>query len=238
MSIPVVILCGGQGTRLRERTHEIPKALVPVGAMPIVFHIMKYYAHFGFTEFILCAGYKVGKMRQFAASAAIRKTGWKVTCVDTGPNTNTAGRLRRIAPLIKGPRFFATYGDGLSTVNLKDLIKFHLTHGLTATMTCVKPRVQFGMVMLDKKNVVKAFVEKPPSEHWVNGGFFVFESDVFRAIKGDEVLEQEPFARLRKSRQIAGYPFGGFWTCMDTYKDNLQLNELWARKKAPWKVWR
>ena len=238
MKPPVVVLCGGLGTRLRERTREVPKALVPVGDEPILSHILRYYAHFGFDEFILCAGYKAARLKEYAKSRAARAAGWKVTCVDTGLDTNTAGRLRRVAPLIKAPRFFATYGDGLSSVDLRKLLAFHEAHGKTATLTCVKPRIQFGIVRLGADKTVRRYVEKPPSADWVNGGFFVFERDVFRYIKGDEVLEQEPFARLTKARQLAGYPFAGFWSCMDTFKDNVSLNELWAKKKAPWKVWR
>ena len=238
MPIPVVILCGGRGLRLRERTAEIPKALVPVGRMPILLHIMKYYAHHGFTDFILCAGYKAGKLRAWARSPALRRLGWRVTCVDTGQNTNTAGRLKKISSLIETPEFFATYGDGLSTVDLNQLLAFHRRHGKEATITCVKPRTQFGLVRLGKGGLVRSFVEKPPSEDWINGGFFVFNTGVFKYIRGDEMLEQRPFERLRSARQLVGYSFRGFWTCMDTYKDNVQLNELWARDRAPWKLWR
>jgi glucose-1-phosphate cytidylyltransferase len=238
MSIPVVIFCGGQGTRLRERTREIPKALVPIGDLPILMHIMKYFDHHGFNDFILCAGYKAGKIRSYFAPPSRRPTGWRIRCVDTGANTNTAGRLERVAPLIESRDFFATYGDGLSNVDLKALLRFHRGHGRAATMTCVKPRIQFGVARLDQADVVRAYVEKPPSADWVNGGFFAFTRDVFRYIKGDEVLEQEPFDRLTAARQLTGYRFRGFWSCMDTYKDTLQLNELWARKKAPWKAWR
>lgn len=237
MSVPVVILCGGRGTRLRERTLEIPKALVPIGRMPILLHIMKYYAHFGFKDFVLCGGFKFKKLKRYFQSHKSLVPGWNIRCVNTGLNTNTAGRLLRIKKYIKTPYFFSTYGDGLASVNLKGLLRFHRSHGRDATMTCVKPRIQFGISLLGRGNVVKKYVEKPPSKNWVNGGFFVFNQQIFDYIKGDEILEQGPFARLTSAHQMVGYTFDGFWTCMDTYKDTLLLNELWSKGKAPWKRW-
>jgi len=234
--VPVVILCGGRGTRLREGKREIPKALVPIGGVPILLHIMRLYASRGFSDFVLCLGYRGGQIRRFWARPPREARGWRVDCVDTGVDTNTAGRLKRAAPHIRSADFFATYGDGLSDIDPRGLLAYHLRHGRAATMTCVKPPIQFGVAELGPGRRVTAYVEKPPSEKWVNGGFFVFQRRMLSYIRGDEVLEQGPFARLTRARELVAYPFRGFWNCMDTYKDNLRLNELWDGGQAPWRV--
>ncbi|MDD5166706.1 MAG: sugar phosphate nucleotidyltransferase [Candidatus Omnitrophica bacterium] len=228
-----VILCGGKGTRLGPE--DMPKPLFKVGSQPMLWHIMKVYENSGFNDFILLLGYKKEEVMNYAAGC--HKT-WHIKCLDTGPNTNTGGRLKKAEKLIKGDVFFATYGDGLAGINLKKLLTFHKKHGKVATLTSVRPYSQFGIMGIDSHtNTVTHFEEKPMLDHWVNGGFFVFNRGIFRYLKDNDVLERDTFWRLVKDKNLVAYKHKGFWECMDTYKDNLRLNELWNSGRAPWALW-
>lgn len=235
----VVILCGGMGTRLRERTQEIPKPLIDIGGRPILWHVMKTYAHHGYRDFLLCLGYKGEKIEQyFANTEAAQKEGWAIHFVDTGLETNTGGRIKRIEGLISGERFFATYADGLADIDLEALLSFHRSHRKIATITAVQPLSPFGLLQLGNDGQVVRFQEKPQLQEWVNGGFFVFEREIFNYLTEDSILEREPFEVLAREGQIMAYKHLGFWRCMDTYKDTITLNSLWQARRAPWKVWR
>jgi len=231
----VVILCGGRGTRLQERTQEIPKALVEIGGRPILWHIIRLYAEQGLCRFVLCTGYKGEQIAAFA-EAEPWPDGVEVTCVDTGLDTPTGGRIHRIADRV-GERFCATYGDGLADLDLGAELAFHERHGATATMMVVRPELQFGITELDEDDRVTGFREKPRAEQWVNGGFFVFERAVFDVLGDDSVLERRPLEALAADGQLRAYRHTGFWECMDTYKDAVALNDLWASGQAPWKLW-
>jgi glucose-1-phosphate cytidylyltransferase len=232
----VVILCGGRGTRLQERTQEIPKALVEIGGRPILWHIVRLYAEQGLRRFVLCTGYKGEQIAAFAAAESW-PDGVEVACVDTGLDTPTGGRLHRIADRV-GERFCTTYGDGLADIDLRAKLAFHERHGATATMTVVRPELQFGVTDIDDEDRVTGFHEKPRAEHWVNGGFFVFERAVLDVLGDDSVLERRPLESLAADGQLRAYRHTGFWACMDTYKDAVALNDLWACGQAPWKLWR
>lgn len=229
----VVILCGGKGTRMNESTKSLPKPLVRVGAMPILWHIMMIYSHEGFNEFILCLGYKGEKIKEFFK----KYKKWDIVFADTGRETNTGGRIKRIEKYIKEDWFFATYGDGLADINLPKLLDYHKRNKKIATLTAVKPRSPFGILEINSNQLVTSFDEKPVMDHWINGGFFVFDKRVFGYIGHNDVLEREVFERLAKDRNVCAFPHKGFWECMDTYKDNLQLNELWRKGHAEWAVW-
>jgi len=231
----VVILCGGRGTRLQERTQEIPKPLVEIGGRPILWHIVRLYAEQGLSRFVLCTGYKGELIEAFVAGEAW-PDGVEVACVDTGLDTPTGGRIHRIADRV-GERFCATYGDGLADIDLRAQLAFHRRHGATATMTVVRPELQFGITDIDEDDRVTGFHEKPRAEHWVNGGFCVCERAVFDVLTGESVLERGPLERLAADGQLRAYRHTGFWECMDTYKDAVALNDLWAGGRAPWKVW-
>jgi len=230
-----VILCGGKGTRMGKDLEGLPKALIPVGDKPIIWHIMKYYAYFGFQDFILCLGYKSEDIIKYFK----KNREFKIKFVDTGQDTNTGGRIKIIEKLIDSDNFFATYGDGLSNINLKSLLKFHLAHKKLGTLAAVRPYSTFGIVGIDShSNLATHFDEKPILDHWINGGFFVFDKGIFRYLKRGDVLEKDTFSRLVKKKELAAYKHCGFWECMDTYKDNLKLNEIWLAERAPWKLWR
>jgi glucose-1-phosphate cytidylyltransferase len=228
-----VILCGGRGTRLGSE--ELPKALLPIGERPILWHIMNIYAHYGFRDFVLCLGYKGDLIKEYFKKVK----NWKISFIDTGLNTNTGGRIKRVEHNIKEDLFFATYGDGLSDINLKNLLTFHLKHKKIATLSIVRPRSTFGIVSIDShSDLITHFEEKPILDHWINGGFFVFKKEVFKYLKPGDVLETHSFNRLIKDRQALAYKHLGFWECMDTYKDNLRLNEMWRSGKASWITWK
>jgi glucose-1-phosphate cytidylyltransferase len=234
---PVAILCGGRGTRLQEHTRTIPKPLVEIGGLPILWHVIRLYAHAGLTEFVLCTGYLGEQIEEFVAAHAWPE-GVRVTCVDTGAETPTGGRLHAAAAhLSGGPTFCATYADGVADVDLRTLLAFHARHDGAATMTVVRPELQFGVAELDGDARVLGFREKPRSEHWINGGFFVFEPGVFDYLTDSSTLEREPLEGLADDGQLRAYRHTGFWECMDTYKDAVQLNDLWALEQPPWKVW-
>ena len=259
-STPVVILCGGRGMRLNEQTESIPKPMVQVGGMPILWHIMKLYAHFGFKDFILCLGYKGEKIREFFMEYRSWRRGdftlrggmegrkvdyhlgdledWTITFADTGLTTNTGGRLKRIERYVGGSTFMATYGDGLSDLDLRALLAEHEACGRLGTMTCVTPRTHFGLVDIDERGLIQRYEEKPLLATFVNGGFFVFSRKLFSYLGDNDMLERAPFDRLLAESQFHGHRHEGFWMCMDTYKDNQVLNDLWERGEAPWKVWK
>ncbi len=227
----VVILCGGKGTRMGG--DALPKALYPIGGKPILWHIMGLYSQYGFNDFIACLGYKGNKIKTLAPP----NKGIQIKFVDTGITTNTGGRIKKIEPLIKEASFFATYGDGLANIDLKKLLEFHKSHKKIATITVVKPYSPFGMVEADPQtNAITYFKEKPLLDHWINGGFFVFNKEIFDYLEEGDILEAHTFGRLVKDRQICAFKHQGFWKCMDTYKDNLELNELWKKGKAPWRI--
>ena len=236
MSRPVVILCGGRGTRLQEHTREIPKPLVEIGGKPIVWHVVQLYAVQGFDEFVLCTGYR-GEMIEAFAAAEAWPDAVSVSCVDTGLDTPTGGRIARVRDMVGERGFCATYSDGVADVDLRRVVEFHDEHGALATVTVVRPELQFGVAELDGDDRVLGFQEKPRAEHWINGGFFVFEPGVFDYLTESSVLEREPLEGLAGDGQLRAFRHTGFWDCMDTYKDAVLLNDLWAAGEAPWKVW-
>jgi glucose-1-phosphate cytidylyltransferase len=236
---PVAILCGGRGARLQERTQEIPKPLVEIGGMPIVWHVIRLYAAQGFDRFLLLTGYKGDLIERFAAAQAW-PDGVTVQCLDTGPDTGTGGRIACLQPLLAETgerRFCATYADGVADIDLSGLLDFHAGHGRIATMTVVRPQLGFGITELGEDGTVVGFHEKPRSDHWINGGFFCFEAAVFAYLRDAGALEREPLERLAADGELRAYRHHGFWECMDTYKDAVALGDLWERGDAPWKVW-
>ncbi len=233
---PVVILCGGRGTRLQEKTVDLPKPLVEIGGRPIVWHVIQLYAVQGFREFILCTGYKGELIERWAAAEAWPE-GVVVTAVDTGLDTQTGGRIRRVREHVGDRPFCATYADGVADVDLPAQLEFHRSHGAHASMTVVRPELQFGVTELDAEHRVTGFREKPRSEHWINGGFFRFEPAVFDYLSDSSILEREPLEGLAADDQLRAFRHTGFWDCMDTYKDAVTLNDLWAGGTPPWKLW-
>lgn len=233
---PVAILCGGRGTRLQEHTRTIPKPLVEIGGMPIVWHVVCLYAQAGLRDVVLCTGYLGDQVAAFAAAQAW-PDGVRVRCVDTGLDTPTGGRLKAVADLLGGATFCATYADGVADVDLQALLAFHAGHGAAATMTVVRPALPFGVCDIVGDDRVAGFREKPRSEHWINGGFFVFEPAVLERLRDDSVLEREPLEGLAADGELRAFRHEGFWDCMDTYKDAVLLNDLWASGRAPWRTW-
>jgi glucose-1-phosphate cytidylyltransferase len=231
-----VILCGGRGTRLGEHGVSVPKALIEIGERPVLWHLMKLYAHQGLRDFVLCLGYLGDSIEQYFREH--NGEDWRITFAQTGLDTNTGGRVKRAQHHIGGDDLFCvTYGDGLADMDLSALLAFHRRHGKLATLTAVHPRSSFGILKLDDRNAVTEFEEKPVMKEWINGGFFVFNRAVFDYLDEDCVLEREPLERLARERQLIAYPHTGFWKCMDTYKDNVELNQLWEAGQADWKVW-
>jgi glucose-1-phosphate cytidylyltransferase len=234
---PVAILCGGRGTRLQEHTRTIPKPLVEIGGLPILWHVIRLYAHAGFTDFVLCTGYLGEEIEAFVTGHAWPQ-GVTVTCVDTGRHTPTGGRLHAVASYLRGgPTFCATYADGVADVDLRTLLAFHAGHRAAATLTVVRPELPFGVTDLDGDGLVTGFREKPRSEHWINGGFFVFDAAVLDRLTPEHVLEREPLEGLAADGQLRAYRHDGFWDCLDTYKDAVLLNDLWASGAPPWRTW-
>jgi glucose-1-phosphate cytidylyltransferase len=233
---PVVILCGGRGTRLRERTETVPKALVEIGGKPILWHVIGIYAAQGFERFLLATGYLGGMVEDFVAAE-----GWpdgiEVECVDTGLDTPTGGRIAHLGERLDGEDFCATYADGVADIDLDALLDLHRAQRALGTVTVVQPHLQWGVAKLGDEHKVEGFVEKPRSEHWINGGFFCFESGALDYLDEDSVLEREPLERLAAEGQLSAYRHDGFWDCMDTYKDAVVLNDLWAGGRPPWTVW-
>ncbi|MEO0109110.1 MAG: glucose-1-phosphate cytidylyltransferase [candidate division WOR-3 bacterium] len=257
-SLPkVVILCGGQGTRLAESTELRPKPMVEIGEHPLLWHIMKIYAAHGFREFVLALGYKGQVIKDFFvnyryqnASLSLRlgsgrlsyhtpaAEDWTVHLLDTGLNTNTGGRIRQASRFVGNQSFMLTYGDGVGNIDLGRLLQFHRRHGRLATVTAVRPPARFGSLSLDGELVVR-FAEKSQADQgWINGGFFVLEPGAVNYIKDDNTLwEGEPLERLAADRQLVAYRHDGFWQCMDTLRDVRNLSTLWTQGQAPWKIW-
>jgi glucose-1-phosphate cytidylyltransferase len=233
---PVVILCGGRGTRLQERTRSIPKAMVEIGGRPILWHVIQIYLAQRFRRFLLLTGYRGEQVRDFVEHQTW-PDGTDVRCLDTGADTPTGGRLHRAAPELAGEDFCLTYADGVADVDLDALLAYHAAHGALGTMTVVRPELQFGVAELGEDGLVSGFTEKPRSEHWINGGFFCFGPGMLDLVAPDSVLEREPLARLAAGGGLRAFRHEGFWDCMDTYKDAVVLNDLWAGGGAPWKLW-
>ena len=255
----VVILCGGFGTRLREETEIRPKPMVEIGGKPILWHIMKNFSHHGFNEFILCLGYKSEVIKNYfmnyeqlnndftieLGSGAIEmhnshdEKGWRVTLVDTGQNAMTGARVKRVERYVDGDRFMLTYGDGVTDLDLNELLKFHEASGKIGTVTGVSPPSRYGELGIADDQVV-SFREKPqPQDSVISGGYFVLNREFFQYLSDNEdlVLEREPLERLVEESQLGVYPHKGFWQCVDTYRDYLYLNELWDQGDAKWKLW-
>ena len=257
VNMQTVILCGGKGTRMREETEYRPKPLVEIGEKPIIWHIMKIYSHYGFNDFILCVGYKGYMIKQYFMEMCWRnndftlQTGdggtiryhtkdaenWSVTIVDTGLETLTGGRLKKIEKYIDGDEFMFTYGDGLSNVNIQELYKYHRTMNKSATLTGVHPISPFGVIEV-KNDIVTSFKEKPILDDVVNGGYMVLNKKVFQHMPEEDCFfEHEPLRRLAAAEELAVYEHKGFWTAIDTYKDIERVNELWSTGGKPWKLW-
>ena len=255
----VIILCGGQGTRLREETEFRPKPLVPIGDRPILWHIMKLFSHAGLNDFVLCLGYRgnmikeyflnyeamnndftvcLGKLQSIHYHNAHQEQNFRVTLVDTGKNTMTGGRLQRVREYVQGETFMLTYGDGVADIDIRRVLEFHRSHGRIATVSTVRPSSRFGLIDIDGQREVLSFSEKPQMDSWANVGFLVFNPPIFDYLTGDDcVLEQEPLMRLAADRQLMAYQHDGFFHAMDTYREYQYLNELWNSGKAQWKVW-
>jgi len=250
-----VILAGGLGTRIAEESDSKPKPMVEVGGKPLLWHIMKSYSHYGINDFVICLGYKGYVIKEFffnyyrhmSDMTVDLKTGaheilnnqaedWRITLVDTGSETMTGGRLKRVAPYLENETFCMTYGDGLSNINIAAEIEFHKRHGKLATVTAVQPPGRFGVLVIDPNNRVSSFEEKPSDEMgWINGGFFVLEPDVIPYIDGDSTSwELEPLSNLAKDGQLSAFHHPGFWQPCDTLRDKRALETLWATGKAPW----
>lgn len=254
----VVILCGGLGTRLAEETEVKPKPMIEIGGRPILWHIMKHYAHYSFKEFFIALGYKGEVVKRYFmdyynlnGSLTIHLSNgsvemhskkcedWIVHLMDTGQDTNTGGRIKRLEPWLKAVSFMVTYGDGVSNTDLSDLLKFHYSHGRIATVTAVRPPARFGGLIFDG-DLVADFSEKPQiGEGWINGGFMVFEPSIFNYLEGDHSsLETDALERLTTEHELAAYRHDRFWQCMDTLRDKRLLENLWQQGQAPWKVWK
>ena len=252
-----VILAGGLGTRISEESHLRPKPMIEIGGKPILWHIMKMYSHHGINEFVICLGYKGYIIKEYFSNYFLHMSDvtfcmeqntveihqkyaepWKVTLVDTGENTMTGGRLKRVESYIRDSRFCFTYGDGVSDIDIGCLISFHAKSGRLATVTAVQPPGRYGALQIDG-DAVHSFQEKPAGDGaWINGGFFVLEPGVLDYIKGDHtVWEAEPLQRLAMNGQLVAYPHHGFWQAMDTLREKNQLEQLWSSGKAPWKTW-
>ncbi len=255
----VVILAGGLGTRISEESHLRPKPMIEIGGSPILWHIMKYYSHYGFDEFIICAGYKQYLIKEYFADYYLHRSDvtfdfsadnkmiihnniaepWKVTIVDTGYATMTGGRLKRVAKYIGDETFMMTYGDGVSNVDLNALLDFHNASGKLATITAIQPGGRFGVIDMDEKGSINRFTEKAKEDGgWINGGFMVLEPKVLDYIDGDATFfEREPLERLASDGQLKAFKHYGFWQCMDTLRDKETLEYLWNTNQAKWKLW-
>ena len=255
----VVILAGGFGTRISEESHLKPKPMVEIGERPILWHIMKIYSSYGFNDFIICLGYKGYCIKEYFAHYFLHESDvtfdfkkqnermihhhsaepWTVTLVNTGVETMTGGRVKRVREYIGYEPFLLTYGDGVADVNITELVSYHQAHGKLATVTSIQPAGRFGALDLDSNNLVNGFKEKPKGDDaWINGGFFVMEPQVLDYIADDmTILEKEPLEGLARDGQLVSYKHSGFWQPMDTLRDKNQLEEIWKSDSAPWKVW-
>lgn len=255
-----VILCGGQGTRLREKTESIPKPLVEVGPHPILWHLMKSYSSQGLNEFVLCLGYKGQRIKEYFLGLMDERAGdfrlradcdgppaienlrslrepWDIIFAETGLTTDTGGRVYRTRDYVDGNTFSVTYADGVADIDIKALLEFHKSHGKLATVTAVRRQLTLGVMRLNGSDHVTEFAEKPMLDFYINGGFFVFEPGIFDYMDADCNLETDVLPKVVKDDQLLAYKHDGFWACMDTYKDNITLTELWASGAAPWKSW-
>jgi glucose-1-phosphate cytidylyltransferase len=254
----VVILAGGFGTRLSEETNKIPKPMVEIGGKPVLWHIMKLYSFYGYNDFVICLGYKGYLIKEYFMNYFIHMSditidlscgstevhnsyadNWKVSLIDTGLNTMTGGRIKRIKEYIDNETFMLTYGDGVSDVNIEKLVNFHREKAKKATVTAVQPSGRFGAINIKEDKIVDNFEEKPAGDGaWINGGFFVLEPEIFDYILGDEsVWERQPLEDITRENQLAAYQHKGFWKPMDTLRDKRELVYLWDNNKAPWKLW-
>ncbi len=256
-----VILCGGQGTRLREETEFKPKSMVEIGPMPVLMHIMRGYAHYGYTEFVLCLGYKGQRIKDyfyryeiltndftidlqnksitFHPRNARQYEGWKITLADTGLNAMTGARLKRVEKYVDGDIFMLTYGDGVTDLNIEELLRFHKGHGKIGTVTGVVPPSRYGELLIEHDRVV-SFMEKPDSGgSAISGGYFVFNREFFKYLDEESgcVLEKQPLENLAKEGQLKVFQHKGFWQCMDTFRDYNYLKDLWEKGNPPWKLW-
>lgn len=253
-----VILAGGFGTRLSEETHLKPKPMVEIAGKPLLWHILKTYSYHGINEFIICCGYKGYVIKEYFANYFLHMSNvtfdmsknkmeihekyaepWKVTLVDTGLNTMTGGRLKRVAEYIKEDTFCFTYGDGISDINITNLIQFHKTQNCEATLTAVKPPGRYGALQINQKSLVTKFHEKPKGDGgWINGGYFVLNKSVISKINNDQTIwEQEPLNQLAQSNQLSAFFHHGFWQPVDTLREKILLEKMWKEGDPPWKVW-
>jgi glucose-1-phosphate cytidylyltransferase len=253
----VVILAGGLGTRLSEETDLRPKPMVEIGGKPIIWHIMKIYSSFGYNDFVVCLGYKGYIIKEYFANYFLHQSDvsidlsnnslqihdsfsedWKITLVDTGKETMTGGRLKRVQKYTDNKPFMFTYGDGVGSINIKELIDFHTRCNKLATLTAIQSTGKFGALNLDEHSFVKNFQEKP-TDSWINGGFFVCQPEVFNFIEDDSTIwERKPLESIAKENQLAAYKHNGFWKPMDTLRDKIELNQMWDSGKAEWKLWK
>lgn len=255
----VVILAGGFGTRISEESHLKPKPMIEIGGMPILWHVMKQYSHYGFNDFVICCGYRQHMIKEYFADYFLYRSDvtfdftdsgsmtvhnniaepWKVTLVDTGLNTMTGGRVKRVKKYLGDETFMLTYGDGVSDVNIKELLEFHKSHGKKATITAVNVGQKFGVLDVSQDGRIEAFREKQEADgSLINGGFMVLEPSVIDYIDGDDtVFEKAPLESLVSDNELMAYTHKGFWQCMDTQRDKQLLEKLWAEDKAPWKLW-
>ncbi len=256
----VVILAGGRGTRLSEETTSIPKPMVEIGSKPIIWHIMKMYSRYGFNDFIICLGYKSYMVKEYFShyflhmsdvTIDLKKNNqqvvhttssepWKITLVDTGLETQTGGRIKRVQKYIGNQTFMMTYGDGVSDINIKRLVDFHRKTKKAATVTAVQVVGRFGALSMQDGGLVNSFLEKPKGDgYWINGGFFVLEPEVFDYIEGDQtVWEFNSLKQMAKDKQLSAFKHGGFWKCMDTLRDRSELDDAWNQGRAAWKTWK
>ncbi len=255
----VVILCGGFGTRISEESHLKPKPMIEVGEHPILWHIMKIYSHYGYNDFVLCLGYKGYYIKEYFNNYFLHQSDitfdfkhqdqkfihnhqtepWTVTLVDTGPHTQTGGRVKRIKQYVNNEPFLLTYGDGVSDVNIRNLVEFHNAHGKIATITTVVPLGRFGVLNITDNSFVEGFQEKPKEDgSWINAGFYVMQPEIFKYLEGDQTFfEGTPLQRLAQERQLVAFKHTRFWYPMDTLRDKQHLDNLWKSGNAPWKVW-
>lgn len=251
----VVILAGGMGTRISEETNLVPKPMIEISGKPILWHIMKMYSHFGYNDFIICLGYRGYIIKEYFSHYFLHMSDitidmkennvqihsstsepWRVTLIDTGLNTSTGGRIKRIEKYVENKTFLMTYGDGVGRINIEDLVNFHQGHKKLATVTAIQPLGRFGILDVGEGNTVGSFLEKPKGDHnWINAGFFVLEPGIFNFIKNDQtVWEKDPLEDLAKKNQLIAYKHSGFWKAMDTLRDKLELERLSNNTKAPW----
>lgn len=256
----VVILAGGLGTRISEESHLKPKPMIEIGDQPILWHIMKIYSYYGFNDFIICLGYKGYSIKEYFAHYFLYESditfdfknkneqlihhhsaeAWTVTLVNTGIETMTGGRVKRIQSYLNNETFMLTYGDGVADVNINELVNYHKNHGKLATITSTQPSGRFGALNLSEDNIVRSFQEKPKGDGaWINAGFFVMEPEIFNYIENDDtILEKEPLENIARNGELITYKHKGFWQPMDTLRDKNLLEDLWKSGMAPWKVWR